>query len=154
MCDERTLYLGGRNVLATPPDHVLEPSGQKGVAVLVAEAGVTRVQPAVLDGGRGDLGRVPVPRRHHRVAEAELADLARFDIAAFGVDDAQLVFEGMRRRLPCAPNTAGLQARGRALRTAERVLAHPVAGQDPDPESGFELITLRRRRSGRGVDRA
>src|SRR6202022_4500091 len=133
---------------------VLETPGQEHVAVLVAEAGITRVQPAVLDGGRGDLGRVPVPRRHHRVAEVELADLARFDIAALRVSDAQLVFEGTRRRLPRTPDAAGLHSRGRALGTAEWVLAHPVAGQDADLESPFELIALRRRRSGRSVNDA
>src|SRR2546422_60242 len=72
--------------------------------------------------------------------------------AARTVDDAQLVLECSRRGLPGTPDTARFHARGRALGTAERVLTHPVAGQDAHPEAVFELITLRRWRSGRRVD--
>src|SRR6202022_2963278 len=154
MRQQGILHFGRRDVLATPPDHLLEPPGQEDVAVLITVAGITRVQPAVLNGRRRDLGRIPVPRRHHGIAEAELTDLAGFHVATFRVNYAQLVLEGTRRGVARTSNTAGFHARGRALGTAERILTHAVPGQDANAEARLELIALRRRRSGRGVERA
>ena len=87
MREQGILNLGRRDVLATPPDHLLEPPVQEHVSILIAVAGIAGVKPAVLDGGRRDLGRVPVARRHHRIAEAELTDLTGVDIAAIRLDD-------------------------------------------------------------------
>src|SRR6202011_874773 len=84
----------------------------------------------------------------------ELTDLAGFHVATFRVNDAQLVLEGTRSGLPRTSDTAGFHARGRALGAAERILTHAVPGQDANAEARLELIALRRRRSGRGVDRA
>ena len=131
--EQRVLHLGRRDILAAPSDHLLEAPFQEHVALVVAESGIARAKPAVLDRGGGHIGRVPVSGGHHRVAKAELADLARSGIAAFQPHDAQLVLERARRGLPGAPDTAGLHSRGRTLRTAERVLTHPIAGQDIGP---------------------
>src|SRR5207253_10675907 len=111
MRQQRVLDFGRRNVLAAPPDHLLEPPGQEDIALLVAVAGIAGVQPAIFDGGRRDRGRVPVPGGRHRFAEAQLASLAGLDNATIAIDDPQLALEGSGRWLPGTPDATGLHAR-------------------------------------------
>src|ERR1700722_10145822 len=78
---EHGLDLSGCDVLARPPDHVLDPAREVQVARGVAAPEVTRVAPAVPE-GRGRLGRlVEVPAhqagRPHR-------DLPRLPIGGLG----------------------------------------------------------------------
>src|SRR6266849_6348465 len=63
---ENVLYIEGRNVLAAPPDHILDPIDEMKPAILLSDHPVARVEPHV-SGGRQSLVRHAEIPCHERV---------------------------------------------------------------------------------------
>ena len=74
---ERSLDLGGVDVLAAADDDVLQPVDHVQVAVVVEPAEIAGVEPAVGEGLGGLLRQVEVPADDRRALQPDLADLAR-----------------------------------------------------------------------------
>ena len=81
---------GRIDVFAAADDHVLQSIGDEDESVLVHIGAVTGMHPAVLEGGCGLLGLVPVALHHIRAPHDYLAHRAARHLAPLGVDDAHL----------------------------------------------------------------
>ena len=107
------------------------------------------MQPAVDHRGLGLLGHLPVARRDRRVAQQELADLARRDVAAV-VDDPRLVHGAQRGVLPGGAE----RAEGAFAVPPDqpvRRLRHRVAADHPQAEPLLERLLPLTSRGGAGV---
>src|SRR5579884_142184 len=78
------------DLLAAADDHILEPSRDDHVAIVVVAAEIARMQPAADHCLAGPLGHAPVAVHQRRSARDDLADLARSHVASVGVDDPEL----------------------------------------------------------------
>ena len=86
--EQHLVNLARRDLLAAAIDHLLEPSGQRQIAVLVEESLVAGPEPAI-DERRGvGLGVVLVPADHVGSLDDDLAPLAGRQVPALGVHDA------------------------------------------------------------------
>ena len=91
MVADRALDLGGIDVLAAGDDHVLDAVVDVEIAVLVEIAGVSSAQPVVLvQRSGGGLRQVPVAGHVGAGARRDLADFARRQFVAVGIEDREL----------------------------------------------------------------
>jgi hypothetical protein len=97
--EERALDLERPDAVAGGDDDVVGASDEPQIAVLVAPGAVAGDVPFAAPRGRGLLRVLPVlaEERRGRVAERQVADLARLDLRARLVDDADVV---AGKRLP------------------------------------------------------
>ena len=149
MGGQRLLDLDRRDVLAPPPDHLLDPADEGVGAGRVGRHQVARAQPAIgREHIRGLLGHAPVSLHHGRVSQLELAHLADARRPAL-VHHAALVDDPERRVLADAPERAVRAGAARPDRAVRR-LGHGIAAHDAKAEAGLdlELALLRRRRAG------
>ena len=117
---DRFLDLLRVDVAAAGDDHVLGAAGDEEVAVVVDEAEVAGVDPAVVaHHGRRRLGVLEVALHRRRAAELDAAFDARRPLFAAIVDDAQLV---ARDRLAAGDERQRLRIVGRGALDRPRVL--------------------------------
>jgi hypothetical protein len=88
---EHGLHLPGGDVLAAPPDHVLGPSDEVVIAIVVLAHQVAGVGPAVSHPFGGRLGVVPISERVDRTPADELADFTPGHVLSVGIDESALV---------------------------------------------------------------
>ena len=128
--EEHVLHLCGIDVLAAAHHHVLDPVVEVQVALVVAVAGVTGAQPAlVVDRRVGVEGLRPITRHVVRGPGPDLPDGARLDVrAGVRVHDPQL--DGpvrlAGRPQQAAAGTVGVVVLELQGRDGARGLGHPV----------------------------
>src|SRR5207302_1321397 len=109
---ERSLDLERRDVLAAADDHVLEAVDDVEEALLVEDADVARIEPAVAECAPCRLRILPVAREDLRAADDDLAGLAGRHGLSIGIDDPDLrVDDGLADGAQLPPLLALVQER-------------------------------------------
>ena len=139
---EDPLDLLRRDVLALPDDDVLQPAADDEVTVGVETAQVAGAEePVGVERVRVERG-VDVALEELRPADADLADVTRFEDAVVVADDADL---DTRRRSPVGDRELRIGIVDRAERQA-RALRQPVARRDADAADLRLDLGVQRRR--------
>ena len=135
MLRQRIFDFGRIDVFAAADDHVFQTIGNEDEAVLVHVGAVTGMHPAVLQGGCGLLGFVPVALHHIRAPHDHFAHRAAWHLAPLGVDDSHLA---AKARAAGGPQLAEFSAfggmrPGRVDGCQRRELGHAVGLHEAHP---------------------